>query len=136
MVARLVAPEHDPAGEESSLPVDQNRIVGRTPSTRADNHLEFQWFRRFWTMKSGVENCRRQRPCSTGPEKGSEFISRDFDLWAYHNAVVLGLASLPFLSPGLASRRTTGWLRRPSGHRVVQREVPNGAPEHALVYEP
>ena len=40
-------------------------------------------------------------------DQGSEFISRDLDLWAYHNAVVLELASPPFGSPGQASLRTT-----------------------------
>jgi Integrase core domain len=97
MVARLVAPEHDPAGEESSLPVDQNRIIGRTPSTRADNRLEFQWFRRFWTMKSGVENCQCQRPCGTVPRRARS-----------SSAAI-------FISGPTTTPSCWGWLRRPSG---------------------
>jgi len=39
-------------------------------------------------------------------DNGSEFVSRDMDLWAYQRGVTLELASPPFGSHGLASPRT------------------------------
>lgn len=45
-------------------------------------------------------------------DNGSEFISRDMDLWAYQRGVILELASPPFGSRGPASPQTTSSSRR------------------------
>jgi putative transposase len=75
-------------------------------------------------------------PASIRVDQGSEFISRDLDLWAYTRNLTLELTAAPFGSAGRASRPTTrsskGWLCRPS----AQRQVPGGVPEPTLVHEP
>ena len=67
--------------------------------------------------------CRRARyPRAIWVDQGSEFISRNLDVWAYYK----GGSST---SPGQGSRPTT-----PSS--ILQREVPHGVPERPLVHEP
>ena len=45
-------------------------------------------------------------------DNGSEFISRDMDLWAYQRGVTLELAAPPFGSPALVSPQTMRSSRR------------------------
>jgi putative transposase len=56
-------------------------------------------------------------------DQGSEFISRDLDLWAYQNEVTLDF---------FPARQT----HRQCVHRVLQRHLPRRMPECALVHEP
>lgn len=51
-------------------------------------------------------------------DNGPQFISRDLDLWAYHKGVVLDFADRRCL------------------HRSLQRQIPSGMSERALVLEP
>jgi transposase InsO family protein len=51
-------------------------------------------------------------PASIRVDQGSEFISRDLDLWAYTRNVTLELAAPPFGSAGRASRPTMRSLNR------------------------
>ncbi len=65
-------------------------------------------------------------------DQGSEFISRDLDLWAYQKGVILELAAL--CSPCLR-HLPAGQADGQQLHRVLQWQVQSGAPEHALVHE-
>jgi putative transposase len=60
-------------------------------------------------------------PAAIRVDQGSEFVSRDLDLWAYQRGVIL----LP-----------AGQTDRQRLHRVVQRQVPRRVLECALVHEP
>jgi Integrase core domain len=68
-------------------------------------------------------------------DNGSEFISRDLDLWAYANDV-----TLDFSRPGKPTDRAIvrHWSEDNGEglHRGVQFEAPGGMPERALVHEP
>jgi putative transposase len=69
-------------------------------------------------------------PATIRVDHGSEFVSRDLDLWAYQKGVILELvASRP---PSALQARQADRQRL---HRVVQWQVPGGVPEHALVHE-
>ena len=61
-------------------------------------------------------------PSSIRVDQGSEFVSRDLDLWAYQRGI-----TLDFSRPG----KPTACL-----HRVVQRQIPSRVSERALVHEP
>jgi putative transposase len=52
-------------------------------------------------------------------DQGSEFVSRDLDLWAYQRGV-----TLDFSRPGKPTD---------NAYRVVQRQIPGGMPECSLV---
>ena len=56
-------------------------------------------------------------------DQGTEFVSRDLDLWAYTRGV-----TLDFSRPGKADRQRV--------HRSLQRPLPGGMPERSLVPEP
>jgi putative transposase len=74
-------------------------------------------------------------PKSIRVDLGSEFISRDLDLWAYQRDV-----TLDFSRPGKPTDRARVRHRskdRGEGlHRKPERQVPGRVPEHALVHEP
>jgi len=53
-------------------------------------------------------------------DQGTEFVSRDLDLWAYRRGI-----TLDFSRPG-----------KPLLHRVVQWQIPSGMSERAFVHEP
>ena len=59
-------------------------------------------------------------PSAIRVDQGSEFVSRDLDLWAYQNDV-----TLDFSRPGKPTRQCV--------HRGVQRSTASGMLEHALV---
>lgn len=60
-------------------------------------------------------------------DQGSEFVSRDLDLWAYAKGVTLEFASRAFGSHGQASRPTMPSSRRSTAASMSR------MPEHALV---
>ena len=62
-------------------------------------------------------------PATIRVDQGSEFVSRDLDLWAYAARGDAGL-----LAAGQADGQRL--------HRSVQRPFPGGVPEHALVPDP
>lgn len=62
-------------------------------------------------------------PASIRVDQGSEFVSRELDLWAYTRGVVLD-----FSRPGKPTDN--------ANTQVVQRQVPGRVPEPALVHEP
>ncbi len=59
-------------------------------------------------------------PCTIRVDQGSEFVSRDLDLWAYQNNV-----TLDFSRPGKPTEQCV--------HRGVQWPTTGGMPEHTLV---
>ncbi len=62
-------------------------------------------------------------PASIRVDQGSEFISRELDLWAY-------------MKGGDARLLAAGQANRQCVHRVIQRQVPGRMPEPTLVPEP
>ena len=66
---------------------------------------------------------------------GSEFISRDLDLWAYQRDVTLDF-SRPGKPTDRARVRHRSEDRAEGVHREPERQVPGRVPEHALVHEP
>ena len=62
-------------------------------------------------------------PAAIRVDQGSEFVSRDLDLWAYQRGV-----TLDFSRPGKPTDNAF--------YRIVQRQVPHRMPERALVHEP
>jgi hypothetical protein len=62
-------------------------------------------------------------PTAIRVDQGSEFVSRDLDLWAYLRGV-----TLDFSRPGEADRQRL--------HRGFQWPLPCGVPERPLVPEP
>ncbi len=61
-----------------------------------------------------LEQVGRQHgfPSAIRVDQGTEFVSRDLDLWAYQRGVTLELASPPFGSPDRVSRLTTATSSR------------------------
>jgi putative transposase len=62
-------------------------------------------------------------PATISVDQGSEFVSRDFDVWAYQRGV-----TLDFSRPRQTHRQCL--------HRGVQRTLPGGMPQCPLVPEP
>ena len=62
-------------------------------------------------------------PAAIRVDQGTEFVSRDLDLWAYQRGV-----TLDFSRPGKPTDN--------SFIEFLQRQVPSGVSEHTLVHEP
>ena len=75
--------------------------------------------------------CQTGYPMTIRVDQGSEFISRDLDLWAYQNDV-----TLDFSRPGKPT--DNAFIRCQAAHACMRERgsVQSRVPEHILVHEP